>query len=639
MAFILNLILPLAGFFTPLFFLTITADFFSLNKITLLVVISLLAIITLSIQSLMTKKLTIPLNFSLTTFFLATVFIIFSLFFFSPNAMHRLVGLTLTVSALTIIYFTSLTSSTPGRIVSWTISALGLSASLASIYTLLSVSGVTTSLSDNILSNPNFHPAGNIYFGLVFLISVIGLSLASIFITNGKARIFHIVTSSIITLGIITSIYHIANQETRIQFMPLQASWSIAVDIFKFPQTAFFGTSPDSYANTFTRLRPGYLNLNPDIWPVRFITARSEALTLLTTTGLLGFGFVALALFGALRSLVNHLKTDPTSRAITISFVISLIIFSVLPTGFIGYFALFVHLILASLHIRSLSPRAPFLNLGFAASTEEVGSLKNPALPIFFTLASVVLTILIGLRLVPIYQANIYFKTAQDIASTNPGYSYELQVKSANTDPYNPYYRLNLSQTYFSIVRGYVQKQELTEDEQKEALEFANQSIVEARNATSLDPLNVQVWENLANLAVEYSLLEIQGASDLAIASFNQAISLDPSSPSLRVQLGNYFFNLGDYDSALKTFEIAMIQKPDWDIPYLNSSKAYKAKEDYPRALLYLREGIKYTPSDSEQAPELTQELAELTKLVGPEATQSAELDTLPVPTPDTDLE
>jgi len=107
--------------------------------------------------------------------------------------------------------------------------------------------------------------------------------------------------------------------------------------------------------------------------------------------------------------------------------------------------------------------------------------------------------------------------------------------------------------------------------------------------------------------------------------ALKQAINLDPTSPVLRAQLGNFFLQRGKVDEALDQFFVAIRLKPDWAQAHYDLAQAYKKVGNSPQAQQELQNILLLLPQDLPQRK--TVEL-ELESLVSPPATPSGE----PVP-------
>ena len=103
-----------------------------------------------------------------------------------------------------------------------------------------------------------------------------------------------------------------------------------------------------------------------------------------------------------------------------------------------------------------------------------------------------------------------------------------------------------------------------------------------------------------------------EGANNLAISHLAQAISLDPTNPKLRLQLGILYYNLQDKEQAIKLINQAVELKPNWSLPYQNLYRVYLEEKDTERAKIYLQEALKYTQNNTEDFQKLQEELINL---------------------------
>ena len=187
--------------------------------------------------------------------------------------------------------------------------------------------------------------------------------------------------------------------------------------------------------------------------------------------------------------------------------------------------------------------------------------------------------------------------------------------KSAQLDKFNPYYPLKLSQIYLAVSNSYLSKENPTDEDKTMGTDFAQRALDTGKLSAQLDPLNVATWENLANT---YTALipYAQGSADMAVSHSLQAASLDPTNPTIYLQLGTLFYNLGDVDQAIKLIDRASELKQNWDIPYYNLSTIYKAKKDYTKALQYARAGLQYTDPSSTELSTIQEGIKALEELV-----------------------
>ena len=151
-----------------------------------------------------------------------------------------------------------------------------------------------------------------------------------------------------------------------------------------------------------------------------------------------------------------------------------------------------------------------------------------------------------------IYQAN---KTI----NSDINESFQRQVEAQSLNPYDSTYSIILSKTYQQVALYYLQIQNPTETDKKNSIEMMQRSIDAARTAAQVDPFNVIVWENLSTVYQSF-IGAADGATNLAISHLAQAISLDPTNPRLRLQMGILYYNLQDKEQAVKL--VTTLPKP-----------------------------------------------------------------------------
>ena len=268
------------------------------------------------------------------------------------------------------------------------------------------------------------------------------------------------------------------------------------------------------------------------------------------------------------------------------------------------------------------------INLVAAPKNGSASQTANAILPWAYAALSTVLLGFFWFFAGRAYAAAIATKKAIDTLNTQAIESYNYQAKAYALDPTNPTYRINFSQTSLALANSLAQRQDLSDQDKQDLTKLVEQAIREAKNATQLDPTNVIVWENLAS-TYRQLINFAEGAQDWTIASYSQAIRLDPTNPALRLDLGGVLLTLKDYEGAIKLFEQAIDRKSDWANAHYNLSSAYKANENYPRALAEMRIVVQLLDPNSEDYQKAQDELKELEKMVPaattPQQQQAAE--------------
>ena len=643
---VLRFIPALLALITPLFFLTNTPDFFSFNKQYFIYALASVSLIVYLLRSLVRGKIHLTLSPSLVPALILVITYVTSSIYRHPNPQASLFGPAALISSLVILFITISSTQKNETVLKSTIFSFIISGVLLSLVAILHYFDLLNLIfTSPLLVNKNFTLTGSPLYTLIYLLPLILSTLAYSLVAKDwivKPTLF--AATALMIIGAALSLKPLlpVDGKPNMILLPIQAGWSIAVDIFKNPKTALLGTGPDNFSNTFTALRPAYLNLNSNLWNVRFNTSTTEALSVLTTTGILGLLsyllFLVLPLVLILRKIKNHL--DPETVFLTTATVVTTLLFLGTTSSIVNFNFLFLLVTLLTIKLKLIDTRnLKDVQLGFTAKevasanyqdlpTSTAQQIQIPVLPWIFTGLSAIILAVFWVRASAIYRAALAISQAAALIQSDPQASYQKQVEAANLDPYNPYYKINLSQTLFAAANGLLTKKEPTTEDTQRALGFAQEAINQAKASASLDPLNSQVWENFASIARQLALLKVQGASDWTLATYGQAISADPTNPTLRVQLGSFYYLLGDTDNAIKLMNQAIELKPQWNITYLNLAQIYATQKEFSKSLAYARAALSLTDAASADYTNIKDQISSLEKMIPantPEASISAQ--------------
>jgi len=631
---VLRFIPAILAFTTPLLFLPFTADYFAFNKYYFVTVLASISLIAWCVRNIARAKLHFTISPS---FFFALLLVlanILSATLVSPTQHLSLFGQTALFTSLVIIFITATSSQKNETIVKSIVYSLIASAVLLSLYTILHYFGIDGKfISSELIKDKYFNLSGGILPALTFTLPVIIATVA--YITGTKNWISKSILFAGTIVMIVASVMNISlllpqDGKPVIALMPYSIGWSVAVDTFKTIPTALLGTGPETYFSAFTRLRPSYLNLDKFIWEIRFSESSSYLTTLLTTTGILGIiaflGFFIKPITASYKER-HHLFGEPTSYFFIFGLLASFLSFILLPIGIVSIVLGFVLAIGLTVHFKNLGLKeTKDVNFSLASESQnQTTTAGSIVLPWFATVCSVSLLVAFWFYASQSYAASVNFKEATKIVETDAIGSFNRQLKASQLDSYNPFYQINLSQTYLAIAKSYLSKKDATDDDKTKGTDFAQRAIDSGRLAAKVDPYNVIVWENLARIYSDL-LVYSSGSADMAISHFAQALALDPTNPKLHLQLGILFFNLGDSNQAKKLMDRSIELKQNWDLPYYNLSAIYKNEKDYTKALQYMKAGEQYTDPGSENLSKIQTEIQALEKLAPPPAsTQSGQ--------------
>lgn len=621
----LKFILPLTAFLIPLFFLTITPDFFSYNKRFLIYILASVSLIAFSIRTITRRKLQLTLSPASGPLLALVAIYIISSIVQAPNTAQSIFGQTSFIAALTIIFLTTTSSQKNNFVVKSTIFSLITSTFIVSLFAIYQALGLAENIAGPAyLQSKTFNPTGGplplLSLTLPLLPAIIYLGLK----TSQRILKLLIFTGAVVlTVASIFQINYLlpSTPEANLILLPLSSGWSIAVDIFKNWRTAFLGTGPNTFLTAFTRLRPIRLNFL-STWNIRYSSSSNELLTILTTTGLLGlFTFVSAYLrtfTTSKNSLQGLTKKDPLIVFSNLILISSFIVFFLVPASPVLLTLSFLGLSLVTMNLKlkdHYKIKDVVINLVAAPKDGSTSSTVGAIFPWIYTFLSVVLLGFFWFFAGRIYAASLLTKKAIDTLNTESIKSYNYQAEAYLLDPTNPTYRINFSQTSLALANSLAQKEDLSDQDRQDLTQLVEQAIREAKNATQLDPNNVIVWENLAN-TYRQLINFAEGASDWTIASYSQAINLDPTNPALRLDLGGVLLTLEDYDGAIKLFEQAIERKSDWPNAHYNLSSAYKSDKNFINALAEMRIVVQLLDPNTEDYQKALDELAELEKLV-----------------------
>ena len=594
-------------FLIPLFFLPITANFYSFNKNFLLYLVVLLLLIVWGIKIAVEKKIKItrsPFNLLIILFALSQIV---ALIFASSNKVEPLVFdmSTGTILALTLLYFLIVNYS-------WSVGSISVaaiaSATLLGLIAIFQFVGLGENLNfPDWMSLKLWTPAGAPLSLVSFLLVAFVLALTSFlkkFNRSVSSGLGYGLATVLISLGLIVTLFQILpGGENTPLILPYSNAWAIAIEAFK--QNPLWGVGPGNFVSAFNRFRPISFNQN-EFWNVRFDTSSNYLLHLLTVSGVIGLiTFVWLTL-----KILKSAKKI-TKNSLYLSIFISLLLLFFLPFNFL---ILFVFFVLLSLWAAQ------------KAEKEEVtqsipGKWALVPLALIVLLAGV--TFYFGGRA---YLAEVYFRRSLVALSQNRGIEvYNYQIKAIELNPRITNYRIAYSQTNFALANSLAQQADLSDQERANISQLIQQAIREAKLATVLNPTRADTWENLGQLY--RNLINFaQDADQWAIVALQEAIRTDPISPRIRLNLGGLFYGLKNYEAASRHFENAVDLKPDYANGFYNLAAAYREQEKYLQAHQAMQIVLNLLPLNSPDYQKAKEELDELAKkLPSTQATPSVQ--------------
>lgn len=640
-------------FLLPLFFLPITSEFYEFNKQALLVVSTLVLLLLLATEYVSERQVRILRSpFGLPLLLLALSWVLSALLK-TPNKVDAflLPGNTTTIIAF-VLFFTATTNLVRSRReLDWlTYSFLGSISFLSLVSTVWGSGLIETIIPIAFLKNPLWSPAGNPLE--TFIVLAASLPYLIIHIIKDKAgspkTLFFAACLFINLIGAGVIGYRLFAPETinRPVFISHSTAWAIALESMK--TSPLLGTGPATFISDFTRFRPISFNLDPN-WNIRFSSSSNQYLHLLTTIGLAGLATYIFLVSKTLSLFTKSLRSSSESPlytsalAATITILLIFIIQIFLPTSFITTYFLFILLSLTTLSLKHLgSSLVHEANIDIVAASDS--GHRSPLLPplvLILVLTLALPVVYLGARA---YWAEVLFQKALTAAAKNDGKTtYDTLIKAMAANPYVDSYRVAYSQANLLIANSLAANPPaggLTDENRNTITQLVQQSIREAKNAVALNPAKVSNVENLA--AVYRNLLNLtQGADQWTLASYQQAMQLDPVNPNLRIALGGLYFAGKNYDESIRLFQQAADLKPDLANAHYNLAAAYREKGDFARALMSMQNVVNLLDRTSADYSKASGELAELQQKVSvtptpaPSTSTASELESpKPLPSP-----
>ncbi len=380
-------------------------------------------------------------------------------------------------------------------------------------------------------------------------------------------------------------------------FLPQITAWTIALESLKNGRFALFGLGPGQFVNAFTAFKPLSFNAG-DFWQMSFASSSNWYYQLLTEVGLIG---LSAYLFLAWKILKDALRVFRQPRvsfvglAIYLNLAVLLLAQLFFPLNFFLFLLMFLLLAIA----RDDEPQA--VELSAAGNFAFLGLIFPAAFwgVMIFFLGKFTL-------------ANNYFLESLKAASQNDGVkTYNLQIKAIQTDPSSPAYRMAYSQTNLALANALAGKKDLSDQDRSTITQLIQQAIREAKAAAAVEPRSASAWQNLASLY--RSLVNFaEGANDWSIASYQEAINLDPLNPQLRIELGGVYYSQQNWIQAATLFNQAANLKPDLANAHYNLANALREAGDLQNSLQEYETAQTLVKANSTDYQKVTQELEEV---------------------------
>ncbi len=622
-----NLIVAIA-FVLPLFFLSLTTEFYDFNKqmLLLVAVIAILVMSWVNYSRTKTFNLTLSaLNIPVVVFAVAALL---SLFVNSPNKTEALFfPLGAGTIVLVSLWYAAVTNKIQVQNVKSVTNALVISGTVLSVIALLQYANVGSALFGKNLPylNPKtWNPTGSPLTLVLLLVALLPIPIINVIEAFRNKKNTHESESNyrelasyglpllIITLTLALFIPELLTNSKPI-LLPYSTGWTIAADTMKNVRTAALGVGPLNYMLAFSTGRPITFNANP-FWNVRFTSSSNQYLHIITEMGIIGLVAYLLIVGRTVRKGVQYLRGlqknqyayNPIFLAVILSVLIIFVEQIFFPSTFLQLFLLFT---LLGLLARFMSHR-----------------IYNESSNILFYVLSVVLLCFLFFTLTQsysVYAAEVYLKRSLDAARANKNQDiYTNQRNAILANPYIDRYHSLFAQTNLAFALSLSQKKDINDSDKATLAQLLGNAAQEGKNAVVQNPTNVQNWENLAGI-YRAMMGAVKNADSWTAQSYQQAIALDPINPNLRLSVGGLFYAAKNYDAAIQYFQQAVNLKPNFPNAHYNLAAAYREKKDFTRSAAEMQAVLALLPTDSPDREKAQKELDDIKKNIpaAPEST------------------
>lgn len=562
-------------FLYPLFFLPLFPNFFETPKLLLISFLVLLIILIKIIKSFFSNEI----------IFKTSIFDFFVICFMVANIASTSMLKTgimdgiLLPGTMSFVLFGALLYIVVNQLTNIEKKQLSLvivlSAIVFAIVQLLSFTGIV---------QKNFVTFGNFPVSLMFLVISLTISIRDLIkYKNIGFKSFFAVSSFIIFISTFTLFYLLLPNKITSSILPsIKTSWSVTTDSLK--QNPFFGVGPGNFILSYSKFRPITENSNSS-WNLKFTTGANSWFTILSESGIVGF--LSLALLFAFFIYFSK------SAIITILLAITLIL-PFTPSFF------------------------PIIFLIFAIETEtkEVNGKFSSKLPLLIVLILpfvIVLTALtFGIYKV-FYPEYLFGQAMKHITKDDANSTYQSINKAIKINPYVDRYHLAASEIEIAIAEVVASKEDVSDEDKVTIANLIQQSINEGKSAVSVANTKVSNWESLGDLYVKISP-SVKDSADFAIQTYSQAIFLNPIDPNLRIKLGNVYFGQKKYSEAIKSFELAVLAKPNLANAHFSLGQALKENGQEDKAKLQFEATLSLLDINSEEYQTVKKEIDLLNK-------------------------
>jgi tetratricopeptide (TPR) repeat protein len=449
---------------------------------------------------------------------------------------------------------------------------------------------------------------------------------------------FTLFLAAVIVVGLTLTLANVPFPGNKIQQMtsafpkeiqlPLPISWKVSVSSFR--DAPFFGTGPASYLFNFTSYKPVEFNVL-NYWNFSFQNATNEFLQDLGTLGIFGFVALLLLCIVIIRNSAKFFSITGNDQgghnnqhiilpALAVTGLISIAFFFIHANTLVSTVVTMLLLAAFMMSEDSIRSKETHISMGLKASTSQGNQFD--LLPVVIFIVFLVGAGFLANKTYAAVSADYYHRQSLLQANKNGTLTYKNLQRAETLNPMIDLYRVDMAQTNFALANAIAvqkgptkdnPKGSLTTDDRKTIQTLLSQAINEGRASVALSPRSSRNWEVLASIYRNITGVA-SNALTFSLDAYGKAIQRDPLNPSLRFTVGELYYSLKNYDSAIRFYTDTINLKPDYVNAYYNLAIAYRDKGDVQSAKIVADQTLKLikkdqNPKDYETVSKLDAEL------------------------------
>ncbi len=377
----------------------------------------------------------------------------------------------------------------------------------------------------------------------------------------------------------------------------LSATMSVTLESLK--QDPIFGLGPNRFGEAWAQFKPASVNYGPfgQFWNTSFGSGSGLFPSYVVTNGVVGL--VALLLFFGLflvmgvKMLFNSIKHGEGSD-VSIFFIGALYLFV----------ASFFYSVGASILLLAFALTGIFV--GLSASKVDKGEisisfLDDPRKSFFSILFLVVLMIVsagASFKFMERYASVYYFQKAVSATELDVA---ESSISRALALHKNDLYLRTYSEIYLARLSALASKEgELTEVEKGQLQQSLTESVSGAKLATEYNKDNYLNFQSLGSVYQSTGMLGVEGAFDNAIEAYNQAATLNPKNPGIKLSIATVYLAQNKLKEAKDSTILALELKPDYLDALIIMSRIEKDLGNNNDAIAYGEAALSLLPGNAD---------------------------------------